>query len=102
MGRLVAKGRWEQPCPFPKKKFQLKPGSLADGLSVYYAEAFAIDLALNYAYENSLQNFCIFSDSLHVLHDIKTANLIHSPHPSLISKISKTLCLANYSFNSLI
>src|SRR3989442_2962759 len=30
MGRLVAKGRWEQPCPFPKKKFQWKPGSLTD------------------------------------------------------------------------
>src|SRR3989442_16003420 len=105
MERLVLKGRWVLPCPFPKINFQQKLGSqtdLPDGLSVYYAEGSAIALALNYAYQNSLQNFCVISDSLHVLQDIKTANLTSSPHPSIISNICNTLGSFDSSVNSLI
>src|SRR6267154_475849 len=74
----------------PAKNLTLKT-RLPNGLSVYYAEATAILLALKFAKENKFSNFCIISDSLHVLQDIKTSNIYSSPHPSIIANISNSL-----------
>jgi ribonuclease HI len=49
-------------------------GRLPNDLSVYYSEAYAILLALKVAKEKSITNFCVISDSLNVLQDIKSSN----------------------------
>jgi len=85
----------------PSKKLTIKT-RLPNGLSVYFAEATAILLALKYAEENKLYNFCVISDSLHVLQDIKNCNLASSPHPSTIANITKLLSLDTSHQNSLI
>ena len=64
---------------------------LPDTFSIYYAEAFAIFKALTYIQENHVQNVCVISDSIKVLHDIRYCNLEGSPHPSIISNISHIL-----------
>ena len=60
---------------------------LPNNLSIYYAEAYAILMALNYAKENNFHDFCIITDSQNVLNDIKFSNVKNSPHSNLISTI---------------
>ena len=67
------------------------------GLSVYYAEAYAILKALHYSKENNLTNFCIVSDSSSVLRDIKFAEYDVSPHPYLLHQILEIITTYSYS-----
>ena len=72
---------------------------LPTGLSIYYAEAFAILKALDHTQINNLNNFCIISDSLSVLTDIKTSNTNSSPHPHIITKICDILLNLSTQYN---
>ena len=69
---------------------------LPDGLSIYYAEAYAIYRALLYANDHSITNCCIISDCYRVLLDIKSAALNSSPHPFLINNIMSILTKFSY------
>lgn len=64
---------------------------LPDGLSIYYAEAFAILQALLYVFEHDLHNVFIYSDCSHVLNDLKVGNFEKSTHPSVILDICHAL-----------
>lgn len=79
------------PSLFLNLKYKL-PGDL----TIYYAEAFAILKALNYAQDIGLESFCIISDSSRVLNDIKNASFNTSPHSDIIYKI----CDISQSFPS--
>jgi len=64
---------------------------LKNGLSIYYAEAFAILQALKYIKEHSINTFCIVSDNTTVLNDIKYLEINTSPHPSIIKSICSNI-----------
>jgi len=68
---------------------------LSDGLSIYYAEAFAVYKALLYIKEFNLNNICIISDSAKVLNDVKLANFDRSPHPFLVCQICNIISSLN-------
>ena len=60
---------------------------LPDGSSIFTAESQAIDMALDYVMNNSLENkFVIFSDSLSVL---KSLNHTSSKNPKIQNVIEK-------------
>ena len=60
---------------------------LPDGSSIFTAESNAIDMALDYIMNNSLENkFVIFSDSLSVL---KSLNHTSSKNPKIQNMIEK-------------
>lgn len=65
--------------------------TLPSGLSIYYAESFAILQALLYSLENKIPSLCILSDSKSVLYDIREFNIGKSPHPCLINEICKLI-----------
>src|SRR6266516_6711959 len=67
------------------------------GLSIYYAEAFAILQALKYIKEHSITTFCIISDNTRVLNDIKYLDVNNSPHPSIIQSICSNILEINSS-----
>ena len=74
---------------------------LRNGLSIYYAEAFAILQALKYINEHNINSFCIVSDNTRVLNDIKYLDVNASPHPSIIESIcSNILEIINNTRNS--
>ena len=60
---------------------------LPDGLSIYYAEAFAILQALLFIEKRNIQSFCIISDSLQVLKHLKYQEYNISPHPNILFQI---------------
>src|SRR6267154_4687459 len=60
---------------------------LADRLTIYFVEAYAILKALKLAGDSGLTSFAIISDSLGVLQDIESLNYTTSPHPSVIYEI---------------
>ena len=61
---------------------------LPDGSSIFTAESKAIDMALDYVMNNSLENkFVIFSDSLSVL---KSLSHTSSKNPKIQNVIKKT------------
>ena len=71
-------------CPTIPISKQFK---LPKGLSVYFSESFAILQAICYALDQKFDKFCIISDSLNVIHDIKFVSYDQSPHPDIIHKI---------------
>ena len=64
---------------------------LPDGISIYFAEAYAIFRALLYAKDHNIHVFCLLSDSSRVLNDIKFSVLDKSPHPDIIHHISNII-----------
>jgi len=60
---------------------------LPDGLSIYFAEAFAILNGIRCALNKKCDKFAIISDNMRVLEDIKSSNYSHSPHPFIIHQI---------------
>src|SRR3989442_11669864 len=60
---------------------------LPDGLSIYFAEAYAVYQALNYAKKSNIKSFAIVSDNSKVLNNISMASFDSSPHPRLIIQI---------------
>ena len=64
---------------------------LPRGLSIYYAEAYAILQAILFAKSLKLTNFCIVSDCSKVLLDIYHLDFQTSPHPSIIQQICKEI-----------
>jgi len=64
---------------------------LPDGLSIYFAEAYAIYQALKYILDNNIISAYIISDSSRVLKDIKSTRFSKSPHPTILSQILSLL-----------
>jgi len=75
---------------------------LKSGLSIYYAESFAILRALIYSIDYNLTSFCIVSDNSTVLKDIKLLNTSSSPHPYIITQICNILSKLIPSHNFLL
>jgi len=60
---------------------------LPNGMSIYFAEAFAILNGIRAAAEKNCKSFVIISDNLRVIEDIMSSNYTLSPHPSIIYQI---------------
>lgn len=102
MVRSVLTARWGY------QSFHLNSLSLANkfslhlGLSIYYAEAYAIFKAISYCSGNKLDNVCIVSDSARVLSDIRNCNTQSSPHPSIIYDICNIILNSSFRTISLV
>ncbi len=83
----------------PTLKIELKI-KLPDHLSIYYAEAYAIHQSLICATNLNLSKYCVISDNVNVMNDIKNSNLDKSPHPYLIRSILNLL--SNSSSNDIL
>ena len=75
-------------CPEIDLKRSFK---LPDGLSIYFAEAFAILNGIKAALDKSCDKFVIISDNFRVLEDILSSNYSLSPNPFIIYQIRQEL-----------